>query len=112
MDFKEAQDIITGLVFGAQKARSNIAELDLGDDMSAYVSPWLFGPKSVLPKLLEWQADTNRSGVVKGSDLYNFVYIATRLEMGISLAAYANGYVSPVEPDVLWMTEVYERVPS
>lgn len=112
MDGEGAERIMNALVWGAQKARSITTE-NLGDDEAtqealATIEPYLFGPRSILPQLLSWQARVKMTRQIRGADLFNFFKLCELKVPGVLMSAAANGYELPEEADVAWFTETWE----
>ena len=102
----EANSLLRGLVFAAQKSRSDLME-GLGggpviESLLEDLQPWLFGPQNVLPQLLRWQQNCAKTGVIAGSDMFNFFKL---IEMNVSMMLMIlplYGYPSPDEADHAW----------
>jgi hypothetical protein len=107
MDASTALSIVDRLTFVIQRMRS-IARETMGDDTDAqtllsYLTPWLHGPKCLLPALTAVQD----RGSVTPSELFNFCFIAHTLEPTIALTASNMallGTASPIPaPSQQWL---------
>lgn len=112
MNGEQAQGVVKALVWGAQKARSNLTET-MGDSEAAQalladLEPFLFGESNLLPQLLKWQARIKASGVLLGSDLYNFFTIIDMKARAVLMCCAANGYELPEAADVTWLGQMWE----
>lgn len=111
MTHEEALMYYHGMLLGAQKARSITAESfgEESDELLAPIATFLFGPGNCVPKLLEVIKKAENSEPINGSDFYNWMLVATRLEPSIGMCAVNFGVVLP-EPDFKWFTETWYAV--
>ena len=98
MTASAALAVVDRLTFVIQRMRS-IAIETLGDDTNAktllsYLTPWLHGPKCLLPALVSVQD----RGSVTASELFNFCFIAHTLEPTIALTASNMALLGTTEP--------------
>lgn len=111
---QEATQLVRGLVFAVQKARSDMRE-SMGDGETADalledLHPWLFGEKSLLPALLKWQTNCEHDGKIGGGSLYNFVRMIQMKDPMLLELLPVWGYAAP-EPEVLWAVQTWTWVP-
>lgn len=117
MNDMEANSLVRGLVFAIQKTRADLMEglgADSSPDGSVVASiledmhPLLFGPGNVLPRLLNWQKACERSRIIEGSTLFNFVkYIdmsTSRIALGL-LAVYGYTTIPDDGPPIEWFAQ-------
>jgi hypothetical protein len=109
MNATEANSLVRGLVFISQKTRSDLSEA-LGDvpEILEDLNPLFFGPKAVLPHLLDWQKRAEQTGIIAGQDLFNFVKFldmdqSGHIALGL-LAIYGYTEVPLDGPPIEWMT--------
>jgi hypothetical protein len=101
---------LRAMLFAVQKTRSILSE-SMGEDATAQavnadLSPWLFGPRSVLPALIKYLDRVEAGGPISGADFYNFMSIAARTPAIIVEAAIGD---SPLpEPDFAWYGQVWK----
>ena len=111
MNRDEALAALRLMLTASQKARSTMLE-SLGDDalaekMAEDLNPWLFGKRSLVPKLVEYVSRVEAGAPIAGLDLFNFLYVAEQ-EPAIGLVAIAlsEGEGLP-ERDYAWMGQVW-----
>jgi hypothetical protein len=98
------------MLSACQKVRSDLRE-GLGDDdltesVNADMRPWLFGPKSVLPKLAEYVSRADAGAPITGAEFYNFMWIAQQ-ESSIGLVAQMIAPPGLPHPDLIWFTRAW-----
>ena len=98
------------MLFAVQKARSVLSE-SLGESATAQavnadLSPWLFGPRSVLPALLKYLDRLEAGAPISGADFYNFMSIAARTPA--IMVDTAIGASPLPEPDLAWCGQVWK----
>jgi hypothetical protein len=105
----EALGHLRAMMTSTQKARSNLLEaLEKVDDpdpeeLAEKTNPWLFGPKSVLPKLAELIPKYEKGAPISGMDFFNLMYVATKFEPSIGVIT-----LTPLPiPDTAWIGEVW-----
>lgn len=108
----EANSLVRGLIFAVQKTRSDIVEAmgdsDVAQNLLKDTNPLLFGNRAILPHLLKWQENCDKSGRIAGADLFNFVTLIDRSPERAVLGLLAvYGYTTvPLEgPPVEWFTQ-------
>jgi len=115
---EDALGLLRLLLRGAQKARSNLMESLGSDDITEgtpatwvleQTSPWLFGPKNVVPKLAELVSAVEAGAPLRGQDLMNWTIVATRLEPSIIVCSGVeeNERLQGVEADFTWAAKVW-----
>lgn len=97
----EAMAVVDRMVQVVTKMRS-VGRETLGDtaitqDLFEDLEPWVYGEKSILPKLAMLQDRGN----VTGPELYNLMYVAHHLAPYIAASALGMGDPLP-EPDLAW----------
>jgi hypothetical protein len=109
----EANSLVRGLVFAVQKSRSDMSEAlggdQAGDELLEYLHPWLFGPDSMLPRLLDWQARARAQGVITGLSLFNwvkFIDLKDRMILGL-LPLYGYTEVPLEGPPIEWTLQTW-----
>lgn len=111
MNAMEANSLVRGMVFVVQKTRADIME-SMGSDEAAQsvlamTSPDLFGERSILPRLVEWQDRCKKSGIISGSDMFNlFKYMEMKMNPALGLLG-VYGYTSPETADISWFTQTW-----
>jgi hypothetical protein len=105
----EALGHLKTMMVSTQKARSNVIESleGIGDrdpeQLAETTNPWLFGPKSVLPKLVELIPKYEKGAPISGMDFFNLMYVATKFAPEIGVIS-----LNPLpEPDHAWVGEVW-----
>lgn len=110
MTYDEALKALKSALTAAQKDRStlsaSIGDDALGETLGANLSPWLFGPKSVVPKLAETITRAERTGSIAGSDLYNLLWIANKADLDMT-ASMLGGELP--ELDISWHGQTFVR---
>ena len=113
MNTAQANSLVRGLVFAVQKTRSDMMETlgtdDLAQTMLADMQPWLFGKNAMLPKLVEWQERCKATGIISGSDLFNFtklIDMQSRPTLGL-LGLYGYTTVPLEGPPMEWFTQTW-----
>lgn len=107
----EANDIIRGMVFAVQKTRSDLQETIGGDEIGNSIledlHPLVFGPQSMLPKLVAWQDRCKAEGVIAGADLFNFAKLLEMKDPMILLLLPLYNYGDMPEPDISWFAQTW-----
>jgi hypothetical protein len=98
------------MLFAVQKARSDLIEAvgddDAGRAVNADLSPWLFGPKCILPALVKFLDRVESGGPIAGADFYNFMRIADRTPAILAITII-DGEPLP-EPELAWCAQVWK----
>lgn len=113
----DALALLRAFMQGAQKARSNLFETfdgiepKLAESILAAGNPWLFGPKRLLPKLVEHVSRSEAGEPISGSDLFNWAIIALRFEplIGMAMPLYSPRFRDLTEPDISWVGRTFVR---
>lgn len=113
MNDMQANSLLRGLVFATQKTRSDITE-SMGsgpvvDELLAETQPMLFGKDNILARLLDWEARCKKSGIITGSDLFNFTKLLDMRVPTVLALLPIYGYTSIPEegPSVSWFTQTW-----
>jgi hypothetical protein len=108
----DALELLRALRWGVQKSRSILREA-MGDDALAErllteQHPWLFGPRSILPKLAEYIGKAEAGAPIHGMELVNFVWIATESEPTIVISTgFANPRFLDLAVDHSWAARTW-----
>lgn len=79
------RDLLEDILFGAQRSRSISQENpDFSEEAWTDLSPWLFGPKSIMPTLTDLAMS---SAPIEPGTILNLLSIAHRFEPGIVICA-------------------------
>lgn len=103
----EALHLLRMLMVATQKARStmteSIGDSDMAQALLAETQPWLFGPRSILPKLAEQVQRAEAGAEIEGMQLFNW---ATLIERNVPVVLVSLGFQDPklrgFEADMKW----------
>lgn len=116
-DKANALSLLRTILAAAQKCRSISAESwgEVAQDEAfmATINPWLYGTGNIVPKLAEAIGRYEKPrAAIPGSELYNFLYIATRGEpsIGMCMVNFSDRWAS-IESDVRWYGQTFTDEP-